>query len=122
MGTSQSFDDDGIMYSETIFEKGRLRDIKFFDKKASVISNTTSRKGDATIQFYDANANKTSEGHYDKDGSANGSFTYYFKSGKTSAEAIYKNDLLKERKHGIIPMGKKVKKEIIKKERPMVIL
>src|SRR6185312_4643134 len=70
-GTSQNFDDDGIMYSEIVFEKGRLRDIKFFDKKTNVISNTTSRKGDATIQFYDANANKISEGYYDKNGSAN---------------------------------------------------
>ena len=32
-GKKEDFDDDGIVFSETIFERGRLRDIKFFDKK-----------------------------------------------------------------------------------------
>ena len=109
-GTSQDFDDDGTLYSETIFEKGRLRDIKFLDKKGSIISNTTSRKGDATISFYDPNGIKVSEGSYTKDGQADGKFIYYFKNGKISAEASYKNDLLNGKKTWYYP-DTKIKEE-----------
>ncbi|MEO7121170.1 MAG: tetratricopeptide repeat protein [Ginsengibacter sp.] len=105
-GISQDFADDGIMFSETVFEKDRLRDIKFFDKKGAIISNTTSRRGDVTILFYDANGVKMSQGIYNKDGSVNGTFTHYFKSGKVSAVATYQNDLLNGKKTWYYPNGK----------------
>ncbi len=92
-GKKEAFDDDGIVYNETIFEKGRLKDIKFFDKKGNVISNTTSRKGDANIAFYAADGAKESEGYYSKDGLAEGNFKYYYKNGQLSAEGNYKNGL-----------------------------
>lgn len=88
------YDDDGIIYSEATFERGRLRDIKFFNKKGEVISNTTSRKGNATIVFYNPDGTKSNDGYYTKDGVLEGKGTYYYKNGSKSREADYKNGYL----------------------------
>ncbi len=97
-GKKEDFDDDGIVYCETILEKGRLRDIRFFDKKGTVISNTTSRKGNADISFYGADGEKQSQGYYSKDGFAEGKFIYYFRNGQVSSENFYKNGLKEGKK------------------------
>lgn len=109
-GKQESYDDDGIVFSETIFEKGRLRDIKFFDKKGNVISNTTSRKGNATISFYNPDGTLNSEGYYTKDGQAEGDFNYYFKNGGISAKATYKKGYTDGKKIVYYP-NRKVKQE-----------
>ncbi|MBC7886278.1 MAG: tetratricopeptide repeat protein [Ferruginibacter sp.] len=92
-GRKEDFDEDGIVFSETIFEKGRLRDIKFFDKKGGIISNTTSRKGNADISFYGADGTKISQAYYSKEGLIEGKFTYFYKNGRSSMEGLYKNGL-----------------------------
>jgi antitoxin component YwqK of YwqJK toxin-antitoxin module len=92
-GRKEDFDDDGLLYCETIFEKGRLKDIKFLDKKGTLISNTSSRKGNADISFYGSDGIKVSQGYYSKDGLAEGKFTYYYKNGQISSDGSYKNDL-----------------------------
>ncbi len=92
-GTKEDFDDDGIKFSESVFERGRLRDIKFFDKKGTVVSNTTSRKGNANVPFYSPDGLKTSDGYYTKDGQLEGLYTYYYKNGKISMQAYYKEGL-----------------------------
>jgi len=97
-GKSEDFDDDGILYSETIFERGHLRDVKFYDKKGTLISNNNSRTGDAAVSFYNPDGIKLNQGYYTKDGLAEGKFTYYFKNGQVSAECFYKNDLLEGKK------------------------
>lgn len=93
-GKKEDFDDDGIIYCETIFEKGRLRDIKFFDKKGNVIGNTSSRKGNANVVFYLPDGSKSQEGYFTKDGFQDGKGFYYYKNGKVKIEAIYKNGRL----------------------------
>ena len=109
-GKQENFDDDGIVYSETIFEKGRLRDIKFFDKKGNVISNTTSRKGNANVSFYGPDGNLSSEGYYTKEGQAEGDFNYYYKNGTISATATYKKGYA-EGKKTFYYANKKLKQE-----------
>ncbi|MFT3679635.1 MAG: tetratricopeptide repeat protein [Ferruginibacter sp.] len=93
-GKKEDFDDDGKIYSESIFEKGRLRDIKFFDKTGTVISSTTSRKGNADITFYAPDGSKNSDGYYTKEGLLEGKGNYYYKNGQPSTEAFYKKGLL----------------------------
>ena len=97
-GKKENFDDDGIIYCETIFEKNRLRDIKFYDKKGNVISNTTSRKGNANITFYGADGVKTQEGYFTKEGLQEGKGIYYHKNGKVLTELNYKNGLQEGKK------------------------
>ncbi|MEO5890287.1 MAG: tetratricopeptide repeat protein [Ferruginibacter sp.] len=92
-GKKEDFDEDGIVFCESIFEKGRLRDIRFFDKKGTVISNTTSRKGNADIAFYSADGDRISQGYYTKDGLAEGKFNEYFKNGQVSVDGLYKDGL-----------------------------
>ena len=92
-GKKEDFATDGIIFSESIFEKGRLRDIKFFDKKGTVISNTTSRKGNADILFYGPDGQKLKQGYYSKEGVAEGKFLYYYNNGNISVETFYKNGL-----------------------------
>lgn len=105
-GLKQDFDDDGIIYRETIFENDRLRDMKFFDKKGNVISSVTSRRGNADVTFYNADGIKTSQGHYSKDGLAEGKFTYFYKNGTVSGEDFYKNGLQEGKKIFYHPDGK----------------
>lgn len=93
-GKKEDYDDDGILFCETIMERGRLKDIKFFDKKGQVISNTTSRKGNANIAFYLPDGSKSEDGYFNKDGTQEGKATYYYKNGKTSVEANYNDGLL----------------------------
>ncbi|MEP6948639.1 MAG: tetratricopeptide repeat protein [Ginsengibacter sp.] len=97
-GKKEDFDDDGVVFSETIFERGRLRDIKFFDKKGAIISNTTSRKGNADISFYGPDGAKTSQGYYSKDGLAEGRVIHYFKNGQVSSDGLWKNGLQEGKK------------------------
>ncbi len=104
-GLSQDFDDDGILFSEGIYEKGRLRDLKFLDKKGTIISNTTSRKGNANIAFYSPEGTKQSEGYYSKEGLGEGEFNYYYKNGKLSAKGIYKEGMLEGKKTFYYPTG-----------------
>ncbi len=89
-GKEEDFDEDGIKYGEATYEKGKLKELNFFDKSGKVISTSTTRKGTADLTFYDAWGNKTSEGYYNKDGDADGKATYYFKSGKVKTEVIFK--------------------------------
>ena len=109
-GKKEDFDDDGILFCETIFEKGRLRDIKFLDKKGNVISNTSSRKGNANVAFYLPDGSKTKEGYFTKDGLQEGKGTYYYKNGKTKIDAFYKNGLL-EGKRTTYYANSKIKEE-----------
>lgn len=109
-GKKEDFDDDGILFCESIFEKGRLKDIKFLDKKGAIISNTTSRKGNADIAFYDANGIKQSQGYYSKDGLAEGKFLYYYNNSEVSAEVFYANGF-KEGKKISYYANKKIRQE-----------
>jgi uncharacterized protein len=93
-GKKEDFDDDGLVFSESEFERGRLRDIRFLDKKGNVISNTTSRRGAAQIEFYLPNGNITSDGFYSKEGLLEGVGRNYYSAGQKSTEANYVNGLL----------------------------
>lgn len=109
-GKREEYDEDGVLSCETVFERGRFRDIKFMDKKGNVISNTTSRKGNANITFYRADGSKTKEGYFTKEGLQDGKVVYYFKNGKTQSEAMYK-DGMQEGKKTIYYANGKIKEE-----------
>jgi antitoxin component YwqK of YwqJK toxin-antitoxin module/Tfp pilus assembly protein PilF len=89
-GKLLSYDDDGVLYHDATYEKGRLREINFYDKKGNNIYNTTTRRGAADITFYSPDGFKTSQGYFNKEGFKEGKFTEYFASGKVSSETNYK--------------------------------
>lgn len=93
-GKWEDYDTDGKLYSESVYEKGRLRDLKFYDKSGKVISSSTSRNGAGNFTFYDADGNKTSEGYFTKDGLRDGKSTFYYRNGKVKYKSEYKNGLL----------------------------
>ncbi|HNJ28253.1 MAG TPA: tetratricopeptide repeat protein [Ferruginibacter sp.] len=105
-GKKEYFDDDGIIYNETIFEKGRLRDIRFFDKKGNVIGSTSSRKGNANIVFFAPDGSKSQEGYFSKDGYQEGKGVTYYKNGTISSESNYKNGMLEGKKTSYYANGK----------------
>lgn len=88
-GKIENFDDDGIKFSESTYEKDRLKELLFFDKTGKTISSSTIRKGAANLTFFDANGNKLSEGYYNKDSYNDGKSTYYFKNGAIKMESNY---------------------------------
>ena len=89
-GKLESYDDDGIIFSDALYERGRLREINFYDKTGKNLFNTTTRKGAANIIFYTAEGLKSSEGFFNKDGYREGKFISYFSSGKISEESNWK--------------------------------
>ncbi len=105
-GKKEDYDDDGVLFSETVFERRRFRDLKFFDKKGNVISNTTSRKGNADVVFYHPDGSKIREGYFNKEGMQEGKGYYYFKNGKKQTQADYKDGLIEGKKVIYYPNGK----------------
>ena len=83
-GKKEDFDDDGILFCETIFERGQLRDVKFLDKKGNSSAITTSRKGNADVSFYNPDGIKVKRWILYQGRTTEGKFTYYFKNGKVS--------------------------------------
>lgn len=90
-GLVEYFDDDGIKYEDGTYDRGKLREINFYDKKGNNIFNSTTRRGAANITFYTPDGIKQSEGYFDKEGLRQGKFTWYFPSGKISSETTYKD-------------------------------
>lgn len=105
-GKREDYDEDGILFCETIFEKGRFRDIKFLDKKGNLVSNTSSRKGNANVTFYNADGSKAREGYFTKEGLQDGKGVYYFKNGKVQTEVMYKDGMQEGKKLIYYPNGK----------------
>ncbi|MEO7045430.1 MAG: hypothetical protein ABI091_09020 [Ferruginibacter sp.] len=92
-GTLENFDEDGKKYVDYVYEKGKLREVNFYDKKGNSISTTTTRKGAANIVFYNPEGIKASEGFFTKGGDKDGKFVTYFNSGKISQETNWKNGI-----------------------------
>ncbi|MFY8089721.1 MAG: tetratricopeptide repeat protein [Chitinophagaceae bacterium] len=106
-GKCEEFYEDGKIFCETIFEKGRLREITFYNAKGEAYSNTTSKRGDANLIFYNYNGNKTSEGFFTKEGFRNGKTTFYYNNGKIKSEEEYKNGELQGLKTTYFKNGSK---------------
>lgn len=92
-GKLEGYDDDGVLFASSVYDKGRLKEISFYDKSGKVISNTTTRKGAANIVFYSAEGLKTSEGFFNKEGLKEGKFVSYYNSGAVSEESNWKNGI-----------------------------
>ncbi|MFT3908851.1 MAG: tetratricopeptide repeat protein [Ferruginibacter sp.] len=92
-GKYEKYDDDGKLYEDNLYDRGKLKEINFYDKEGKVISTTTTRKGAANIVFYTAEGIKSSEGYFNKDGLKEGKFTSYFSTGKINEESNWKAGL-----------------------------
>lgn len=93
-GKDENFDEDGIKYSESIYENGRLRELSFFDKKGNSINTFTTRRGAGNLVFYNPEGGKDNEAYFNKDGYRDGKSIYYFASGKIKREAYYEEGSL----------------------------
>ena len=63
-----------------------------------MISNTSSRKGNADISFFGADGIKISQGYYSKDGLADGKVTNYYKNGQVASDGSCRNGLQEGKK------------------------
>lgn len=93
-GMIEDYDEDGKMYSSIEMDKGRVRNISFFDKTGNKTESFSTSKGNIGITFFDPNGVKLSEGNFTKDGLKQGEFTEYFASGKVSAQKNFKDNML----------------------------
>jgi len=109
-GKLENFDEDGKVFGELIYDRGKLKEVNFYDKAGNVISNTTTRKGAATITFYSAEGIKTSEGYFNRDGYKDGKFTEYYNSGSVSEESNWKAGVKDGPQINYYPDGKISKK------------
>lgn len=93
-GMIEDFDDDGKMYSDIEMDKGRVRNISFYDKAGNKTQSFSTSKGNIGITFFDPKGLKLSDGNFTRDGLKQGEFTDYFASGKVSGKSIYRNNML----------------------------
>ena len=106
-GMIEDYDEDGKMYSSIEMDKGRVRNISFFDKSGNKTESFSTSKGNIGITFFDPNGVKLSEGNFTKDGLKQGEFTEYFGSGKVSAKKNYKDNMLEGLVTSFYSNGKK---------------
>ena len=92
-GKLEDFDEDGKLFSDAIYDRGRLKEINFYDKSGKVIYNTGTRKGAANITFYSPEGIKTGEGYFNRDGNKEGKYVDYFLSGKINEETNFKDGI-----------------------------
>jgi antitoxin component YwqK of YwqJK toxin-antitoxin module/cytochrome c-type biogenesis protein CcmH/NrfG len=90
-GQLDEYDDDGKLFCRSVYDRGRLREISYFNKKNETISSATTRNGKINIVTYSPDGYKTSEGMYDKEGYRNGDYTAYYKSGAVYRRQQYIN-------------------------------
>ena len=114
-GKVETRDTDGKLYSDLMYENGKLKEVNFYDKAGKIISTTTTRRGAANIVFYSADGVKISEGYYNKDGEKDGKFIYYYASGKVNQESLWKDGELTGLQTSYHPDGK-VKQTIYYKQ------
>ncbi|MCY7421140.1 MAG: tetratricopeptide repeat protein [Chitinophagaceae bacterium] len=93
-GKFEDFDTDGKLYSDSYYENGKLKDLKFYSKDGATISNANIRNGAGTLAYFDGSGNKTSEGYFTKEGLRSGKSTWYYNDGKPSLVANYKDGIL----------------------------
>lgn len=105
-GKTMNYDDDGILFSSSEYDRGKLREITFFDKKGNTISTTTTRKGAASIVFYSAEGIKTAEGYFDKEGNKQGKYIKYYSTGPVSEESNWKDGEMHGVSKSFYPNGK----------------
>jgi uncharacterized protein len=90
-GKIEEYSDEGKLYSDVTYDKGKLKEISFYDDKGNVISTTSTRKGAADITFYNSEGIKTEQGYFNRDGNRDGEYTEYYATGKVSERTIYKD-------------------------------
>lgn len=106
-GMIEDYDEDGKLYSTIEMDKGRVRNISFFDKSGNKTESYSTSKGNIGITFFDPYGVKQSEGNFTKDGLKQGEFTEYFGSGKVSAKKNFKDNMLNGLVTGYFSNGKK---------------
>ncbi len=85
------FDEDGIPYSELVYEKGKLKEIHHFTKDGKEFNQGNLRKGKSILEFFNADGYKIEASDFSTDGLRDGKATYFYPSGKISGYAIYNN-------------------------------
>lgn len=92
-GKQENYNEDGKVYCDATYDKGKLREINFYDPKGGLVSNTSTKKGAADITFYSNEGIKTSSGYFNKDGNKDGDYTTFYASGNTDEKIKYKDGL-----------------------------
>ncbi|TAD86069.1 MAG: hypothetical protein EAY75_09645 [Bacteroidetes bacterium] len=93
-GKLEVFDEDGKLASSFVYDRGKLREVNFYDKTGAIINSTTTRNGAANIVFYSPEGIKQSEGFFNKEGSREGRFTDYYTNGKIKSVSENKKGVL----------------------------
>lgn len=88
-GLLYDYASDGKLYSMTLFDNGRLREITYYNKAGAVISSTNTRGDRNLIVSYSPNGYKYAEGYYNKEGYRNGSYTTFYPNGKVREQSTY---------------------------------
>lgn len=92
-GKQENFNENGKVYSDATYDKGKLKEINFYDTKGNLISSTSTKKGAADIIFYSNEGIKTSQGYFNKDGNKDGDYTSFYPSGIANEKIKYKDGM-----------------------------
>lgn len=91
-GKTSSYTEGGRLSGESVYERGKVREVQFFGQDGKPFPPSSIRGGAGNLVFYDSLGNKESEGVFTKFGDKEGKMSYYYSSGALSGYSIYKDD------------------------------
>lgn len=93
-GKEENFTEEGWMYSEALYDKEVLKQVKYFNKEGKVISESQAKGSSSMFTFLDEDGIKIAESYLDRKGNREGKHTVYYASGNVKSVAGYShNDL-----------------------------
>ena len=85
---------DGKLHYEYTYKKGELIAYKFFARDGSILKESQKKDGAFLFEGYATNGNKTTEGLYNLNGGAEGTWKYYNDNGTLLSVGNFKNNNL----------------------------
>ena len=80
IGTTEYYDDDGILYFTNTYQNDTLTGYQYFDKQGQILSEAQDEHGNFKVSAYFPNGSLNYEGVY-KNGVESGDFTFYHLNG-----------------------------------------
>lgn len=105
-GWAEYYDEDKL-YSAILFDKNRLKQVRYLDKTGKEISNVTRQGKEWMLTTYTAMGRKASEVKFDDKDQKQGEMTYFFGNGDKKETFQYKNGELEGTGITWFPNGKK---------------
>lgn len=89
-GKESDFTEGGRLYEEDTYEKGKIRAVQFYGADGKPGYAAAIKASGGALSYFDSLGTRISEGNYSYRGDKEGTYTYFYPSGKVSGRAVYR--------------------------------